>query len=235
MSHDDQYYRAKIISLLQAVNLFNRTVVEPYDPATEYSLGYVHAALQIYVLGLPDRYAPSLEIDNAQQFLIQRSLLQGPGDSRWSPAFSSALQQAFAPLGGTGELTYMQRLMFQRQGALLLSAYRRAVAQIPAAAKRALGLRTDMFADTFKWRVVLLDPSLISVYDTHAAVGANVPTVGFDYANRPEVREALVSDIGWSTRTGDEYGVSDLVNYIAGRLDSPHLPFRVVVFSRAAQ
>lgn len=223
-----------MISLLQAANLFDKKATEPFTPATEAVLSYVHAALQLYVLGLPDRYAPSLEIDNAQQFLIQQKLLSGPADSHWSVAFASGLRQVFAPLAGTGELMYIGRLMFERQGRLLLSAYTASIRNVPAAAKRALGLLTDRFSDSVKWRVTLLDQGLVSVYDTHAAIGSNVPIVGLAYSARPEVRQAVAAGLGWSTRRGDEYGVTDLVNYIAARLDVASLPYRVVLFSRIA-
>lgn len=230
---DGVYYRNKIVALLQAVELFPKNASTPFDSATETLLTYAHAALAMYVLGIPDKNAPSLDIDNAQQFLLQQKLFKGPADSHWSVTFGSALQQAFSPLAGTKELSFIRRLMFGRQVQILTGAYQEAMVGLPAGALRAIGLRTDAFANSVKWRVILLDAALVSVYDTHAAIGENVPRIGIAYSARPEVIDAVKNGAGWSTRTGDEYGFNDMVNYMASRL-TMSLPYAYVSFSRAA-
>lgn len=226
-------YRSKMITLMQAVGMFPVTAIEPFDPVTEQQLQYAHSALSIIVLGIPDKFAPSMLVDDAQQFLIKMKTFAGPADSHWSSKLSAAMISYFASIRASQEFLYMQKLMVTRQAGELRNAWTKVTSTLPKSALRQHGLMTDALANSIRWRIILLNDSMTSVYDTHALPGENTSSIGVKYSSREEVLTASVSGVGWAIRRGDEYGYNDTISYVCVSVVT-HLPYSFVLFSRVA-
>ena len=230
---DGPTYRNKMIVHLQALGLIPAGTYDGTQPTAETVLSNAHIAVSVYVLGVPDVGMPTTEVDGAQQFLQTKKAYTGPLDSHWSAATSVALHNVFDPLKSAPEMQNLSDMMFERQAGLLKVGWLRALSGVPTANLRVQGNRTDAFSNSTHWRVVLLNASQTSVYDTHALPGYDVGIVGVSYVGKPELAQALQSGWGYSTRTGIEYGTTTMANYIACAL-STTLPYRYVIFSRPA-
>ena len=225
-------YRLKMIAHMQAVGLLKGTQYDGTEPS-ESELRTAHGALSVYLLGVSDTEMPSQDAIDLQQYLNTLKKFDGPLDAHWSAALGTAMHAVFDPLNGSLEMGQMRDLMYDRQASILRDAWLTAVAGLPVGSLRLHGAATDGVSVTYKWRILLLDASATSVYDTHAAAGYNAGNVGTVYSSRPEVQQAVQTGWGYSTRTGTDYGPTETVNYIACAV-SVALPYRYLLFSRPA-
>ena len=231
--NDGPTYRAKAIIHLQALGLIPTGTYDGSVPASELLLTNAHNAVSVYLLGVPDVSMPIGEVDGAQQFLQTKKAYTGPVDSHWSPATSTALHAVLDPLKAAPEMAQLCSMMYERQAGVLRQGWLASLSGVPPSNLRVQGDLTDAFSNNVYWRVILLNASQMSVYDTHALASYNVGIVGVSYVGKPEMIQALQVGWGYSTRTGIEYGPSTIVNYIACTV-STILPYRYLIFSRPA-